>query len=91
MSVGSINFIQSNSSAIQYLRGPQNSNLLLNSDFTIEFYIKCGTQTSPQDLKSLILSQYSAWGGSSNSYFIYIATGSLSPITIDISGGAQYL
>lgn len=71
MSVGSINF-QYNSSAIQYIRGVQNSNLLLNGNFTIEFYIKCGETSLGNNLLSLIFAQYSTWGGISNNYFIHI-------------------
>jgi hypothetical protein len=93
MSVGSINFIQTNTSAIQYLRGPQNSNLLLNGDFTIEFYINCTTEPPALDLKSLILSQYSGWGATSNSYWIFIDDNisGLYPIIVLISGGGAIL
>jgi hypothetical protein len=93
MSVGSINFTQTNSSAtIQYLRGTSNSNLVLNGNFSIEFFIKCTTSPSAQDLKSLILSQHSTWSTSNaNSYWIYVDddTAGLRPISISSSGGAS--
>ena len=89
MSVGSINFTQSNSSSIQYLRGPQNSNLVLNGNFTIEFYIKCGIQVAPQDLYHLILAQYEGGGSISNNYFIYVANDGVCPIIVlEYSQGA---
>jgi len=94
MSLGSINFVQTSSSAtIQYLRGPQNSNLVLNDDFTIEFYIKCSASPPAQDLKSLILSQYSGWGATSNSYWIFVNddNSNLGVITILISGSGALL
>jgi hypothetical protein len=95
MSVGSINFTQTNSSAtIQYLRGTSNSNLVLNGNFSIEFFIKCTTSPSAQDLKSLILSQHSTWSTSNaNSYWIYVDddTAGLRPISILLSGASSIL
>lgn len=86
MSVGSIYFNQSNPS---YLEGATNSNLILTGNFTIEFYLKCGSQ--PGALKNLILCQKSVWG-SSLSYFIFVDhTGSTNPITILESGGGTIL
>lgn len=94
MSAGSINFVQTSSSAtIKYLRGPSNANLVLSGDFTIEFYIKCTTSPAAQDLKSLILSQHSAWSAISNSYWIYVDddTAGLRPISILAAGASAVL
>jgi hypothetical protein len=94
MSAGSLNFVQTSSSGtIKYLRGPSNANLVLSGDFTIEFYIKCTTSPAAQDLKSLILSQYSAWSAISNSYWIFVDddTAGLRPISISASGSSAVL
>lgn len=81
MSVGSIYFNQSNPS---YLEGATNTNLILTGDFTIEFYLKCGSQ--PGFLKNLILCQKSGWGDSL-SYFIFVDhNASNNSITILTSG-----
>jgi hypothetical protein len=93
MSVGSIYFNQSDTLALQYLRGSQNSNLVLNGNFTIEFYIKCTTEPPAQDLKSLIFSQYSGWGAIINSYWIFVDndTINLGQITILQSGNGTVI
>jgi hypothetical protein len=69
----SIYFNQSNSSAIQALRGPTNPNLILNNNFTIEFYIKCGPPAPAQDYNRTIFCQHHGWAGAANSFMIYVA------------------
>jgi hypothetical protein len=70
-SYGSIYFVNNGSITLNYLTSPaNNNNLILTSNFTIEFWIKCPTQPDPYPT---IMSQNAGWTPSTlNNYNIVV-------------------